>query len=284
MGLALVVCAVASVAWPFIDWAHLFNVRSALARREIGPALALAIALFAFSFPLSVLDKVYASRQEGVLGNYWSAAASLASLGAILAVTRTRGGMIALVAAVSGVRFLVQLASAAWLFGRHCPQLRPSWSAVSRRSATRLTSAGGLLFVIQIAALILFNTDNLIIARVLGAAHVTPYSVTWTLFTIPTLLITLIFPYLWPAYAEALARRDARWVARTFRLSLLGGTGVTVAMVVPLVLLGNWIIRVWVGPEAVPGTALQSSHVTISQPGRPIEVRGVERGMVSHSA
>src|SRR6266542_2735268 len=28
----------------------------------------------------------------------------------------------------------------------------------------------------------------------------------------------------------------------------------------------------------------QSSHVTISQPGRPIEVRGVERGMVSHSA
>ena len=28
----------------------------------------------------------------------------------------------------------------------------------------------------------------------------------------------------------------------------------------------------------------QSSHVTISQPGRPIEVHGVERGMVSHSA
>ena len=56
--------------------------------------------------------------------------------------------------------------------------------------------------------MVVFSSDNLVVSHYLGAAEVTPYSVTWRLVGLAALLQSLIFPALWPAYAEAYARRD----------------------------------------------------------------------------
>ncbi len=255
-GLAAVLGAAVAALWPFVDWAAVFNVHSDVARSEIGRATGLALALLLVGFPLTLLDKIYAAHQEGAVGNLWSGAANLASLGSLVAVTQTRGGMVWLVAAFSGTRLLVTTASAVWLFARHMPELRPAPRFVDRSSARRLLSEGGQLFVVQIAALLIFETDNLVITQVLGPEQVTPYNVAWRLFTIPTLAVTLLFPYLWPAYVEAFTRGDAPWVKRTFHLSLWGGGALALALAAPLVLLGQEIAVRWAGPPAEPPFSL----------------------------
>ena len=113
-----------------------------------------------------------------------------------------------------------------------------------------------MFFLVQIAALVLYSTDNIIIARVLGAESVTSYSVTWSLLALTQILTTAAFPYLWAAYGEALARRDGAWVARMLRRSLILGTGVTAALLLPLTLFGDTAVRLWAGPEAVPTRAV----------------------------
>jgi len=115
---------------------------------------------------------------------------------------------------------------------------------------------GGMFFVVQIAGLLIFQTDNLIIAHFAGPDQVTPYSVAYRLFGYTSLLQLLIFPNLWPAYTEAIARHDVTWVRRTFRANSVLGTALTLVLALPLVFYGIVIIRVWAGPAAVPPFAL----------------------------
>ena len=69
-------------------------------------------------------------------------------------------------------------------------------------------------------------------------------------------LQSLIFPALWPAYAEAYARRDYGWIRRTFSVTMKGTVALNLFCVAVLVLFGRSLIRLWAGPAAVPTTAL----------------------------
>jgi O-antigen/teichoic acid export membrane protein len=254
--IALSLGAAFFVVWPRVDWAALLNVHSPLARAEVGGVVAVAVLFFLMGLPLTVVDRVYAAYQEGATGNLWSVAATLAALAALVGAVRTTGGMVALVLAVGGTRLTVQIVSAIWLFEKRHPELRPGLSAVRRESLRRLSRTGGLFFVVQLAALVLFNTDNVIIAHVLGAADVTPYSISWTLFTLPSMGFSLVFPYLWPAYAEALHRNDVEWVRRTFRLSVILSVTSALIVALPLVVFGRPLVKAWAGNDAVPATSL----------------------------
>ena len=59
------------------------------------------------------------------------------------------------------------------------PCLRPRWSSVDLRSARELLDSGSSFFLIQVAAVIVFSSDNIVVSHYLGASEVTPYSVAW---------------------------------------------------------------------------------------------------------
>jgi O-antigen/teichoic acid export membrane protein len=242
--------------WPHVSWDRVFNVRSLQAREEVGPAVAVAFAIFVLNLPFSITGKIYGAYQEVAKGNAWSAAGNVLGLAALVAVTRFNGGLISLVIAVSGAVLIVNMISAVWLFSRAKPWLIPRPSRVRYSAIRKLTSLGGMFFVIQVAGLVLFQTDNLIIAHYLGAAAVTPYSVTWRLFTYTALFQILAGPAYWPAYAEAFARGDRVWVRRRFKVNLRITIGSTLLLVLPLVFFGRSIIKRWAGSAAVPPGAL----------------------------
>jgi O-antigen/teichoic acid export membrane protein len=136
------------------------------------------------------------------------------------------------------------------------PWLMPRPSFIDTCAIKELLNSGSSFFLIQVAAVVVFSSDNLIVSHYLGAAEVTPYSVTWRLVGLAALLQSLIFPALWPAYAEAYARRDYGWIRRTFSLTMRGTVALNVACVFVLVLFGRLLIRLWAGPAAVPTSYL----------------------------
>ncbi len=257
MGLMLLLGIAIAVAWPWLDWAALFNIHSAQAKAEIGPAIAVSIGLMLLNFPFSLITtKIYLAHQEGLIANVWGMIGGGVGLVAIIVVTHTQGGLVSLVIAFSGSQALVGLASTLWLLLVHKPWLMPGIRSLSAQATRQLVNVGGMFFVVQIAALLIFQTDNLIIAHFAGPDQVTPYSVAYRLFGYTSLLGLLIFPNLWPAYTEAIARRDEAWVRRTFRLNSVGGTALTMVMALPLVVFGIPIIRIWAGQAAVPPFSL----------------------------
>jgi O-antigen/teichoic acid export membrane protein len=242
--------------WRIVPWDRVFNVQSAQARVEVNPAVAIAFTIFVLNFPFSIVGKVYGAYQQVALANGWAAAGNVLSLAALVAVTQLKGGLASLVVAVSGSVLLVNITSAIWLFGWSKPWLFPRLRRLTWSAVHKLTSLGGMFFVIQIAALVLFQTDNLIIAHYLGAAAVTPYSVTWRLFTYAMIFQILASPSYWPAYAEAFARGDKAWVRRSFSTNFRITVVSTLILAMPLVFFGQWIIRKWAGSVAVPSSGL----------------------------
>jgi O-antigen/teichoic acid export membrane protein len=143
-----------------------------------------------------------------------------------------------------------------WLVLWHKPWLRPRLGLVSLNEALTLLSTGWSFLLIQAAAMVVFSTDNIIVSHYLGAAEVTPYSVTWRVVGLGAVLQALVFPALWPAYAEARARGDIPWIRRTFAIAIRTTIALNVAWAMFLISFGRLGIRLWAGPAAVPPRSL----------------------------
>ena len=115
-----------------------------------------------------------------------------------------------------------------------------------------MMQSGGEFFVLQIAGLMAFNSDNLVVTHFLGPAQVASYSVAWRLTSYAAIAQTLIVPALWPAFSEAFARGDLKWVRRMFRRTMWATMSIAFGCSVVFALAGRWIIRVWASQAAVP--------------------------------
>ena len=153
----------------------------------------------------------------------------------------------------------VTLCNSIALFGvlfRFKPWLQPRLALVDRSIVRELLASGSGFFLIQIAGAVVFSSDNLVVSHYLGPAQVTPYSVTWRLVGFTAILQSLVFPALWPAYAEAYARGDYDWMRRAFRFTLRATLALNLGCVLNLLAVGKTAILWWAGRAAVPSTLL----------------------------
>ena len=250
--IAIGILAVSAIIVPRLPAVLFPLVESPVTRSEITPALAIAFIIFALNFPLLITNKVLSTHGENATSNLWSIGGSLANLGAILIVIGCRGGLPWLVLGSSGLGLLTNMACAIWLFGFQKPWLRPALSGFDREVTRDLFSSGWKFLVIGAAWMVNSETDNLVIAHYLGAAQVTPYSITFHMFAIATLLQTLAYPSLWPAYTHAYAQKDYAWIRRTFRTNFRISFVAAIVIVGFLIAFGIPIIRFWAGEAAVP--------------------------------
>jgi O-antigen/teichoic acid export membrane protein len=238
-----------------IDCVKLFNVSPATSASEVKRTVMLAAALMLLALPCNLGSKILAGYQELHFYNYATTAGAFAGLvGLSLGIT-LHVSMPTLYLMSLGC--LTYAAAAALLIALwRKPWLRPKLSAFDFPSARELLDSGSWFFLIQVAAVVVFSSDNLVVSHFLGASEVTPYSVTWRFAGLAAILQSLIFPALWPAYAEAYARRDYGWIRRTFAKTMRGIVGLYVVCALLLVSFGRFAIRIWAGQPAVPGSYL----------------------------
>ncbi len=250
--ISVVILAAGILSAPYLAGIFFPNLQTPLARAEVEPALLLALLIFACNIPLLITNKVLAAHHEIAIANLWSMGGTVANLFAILAVIWFQGGLPWLVIGSSGLGLLTNVACAVWLFGWRRQFLRPRFGALDLTVLKDLISVGWKFLVISAVWMVNSETDNLVIARYLGAAQVTPYAVTFAVFANATLLQTLAYPSLWPAYTEAFAHKDFAWMRRTFRGHMKLSFISAFVVVTVLVIFGAPIIRFWAGETAVP--------------------------------
>ncbi|HXX40748.1 MAG TPA: oligosaccharide flippase family protein [Chthoniobacterales bacterium] len=232
------------------------SLQSQAVHVEAVVAVAIALSIFGLNFPLLVTPRILAAYQEMAFANLWNMARSLANLVALLAVIWFRGGLGWLVFGCLGLGWIINLISTIWLLVFHKPWLRPKLDAVDSAFVKNLFSDGWKFFFINAGWVINSQTDNMVIAHYLGPAQVTPYAITFGLFTVATVLQTLVYPSLWPAYTEAFAKRDYDWIRRTIRSNFKFSFITSLVVVSVLTIFGSPIIRFWAGEVAVPPFAL----------------------------
>ncbi len=242
--------------YPFINTSRLFNVHSPTAIRESGPALLVFFICFAANLPLGVVRSTQLGMQNAFIGNLWSTLGTVASLVALLIAIRLHAGLPLLVLSLSGPPVLAWLLNGVELFGFSQPDLLPSLNSFSRESASRLFRTGMMFFLLQLSVTVGMQTDNVVIAQIMGAKAVAAYAVPARLFNIIPGFLAMVSVSMWPAYADALARSDGPWIRKSFIRVTAFGTAITILATALLVIFGNRIMAFWVGPQVHASAAL----------------------------
>jgi O-antigen/teichoic acid export membrane protein len=249
---SLAIGGIAYIVWPHLNWFAIFHLSNVAMVPVVSHASAAALIVFLLGMPSSLVAKVLGGYQELKVVNSISALASVASLVIIAGLVSMKAGLIALVTGTCGSLVVVNYCGLIWLWSHHKPWLRPRPHHLDWNAARKLLSSGWHFFVLQLAGIVVFNTDNLIVTHYLGPAQVTPYSVTWRLVGYSAVLQTLLTPALWPAYSEAFVRGDLAWVRQTFRRISYLTMGSALAFTGILAVAGRPIIRLWAGQAAEP--------------------------------
>lgn len=237
-------------AYGRVPWAHLFNVTSATATEEAGPAAAVLVGCFLANLPISALPQVRFGLQQGYVNSMFVGIGNIAGLVLLVIATHMQLGLPWLVLAMAGAPVLATLVNG-FALAAQSPWIRPTFRDVDSAVVRTLLRIGLLFLVLQLAAAVAFTSNSLILAAMLGPSAVADYAVVSKLFLIPTLLVGLAVSPLWPAYREAIGRGDLAWVRRTFDRSVRMSLSVAGSTSVLLVLLGLPIIAAWVGTSTI---------------------------------
>jgi O-antigen/teichoic acid export membrane protein len=248
--------AVGALVWPQIPWASVFHLNDAEQILLSSHAVAVGYVVFLLGLPAGLAAKMLGGYQELRIANIFSAAGSVANLFAVILVAHWHGGLPILIGFSSGATVLANLVCLLWLWSTHKPWLIPRLHNWDYAIVRRLMGGGSELFILQLTGLIVFNSDNFVIAHYLGPIDVTPYSVTWKLVSYGAALQIIVTPALWPAYAEAYVRGDFPWIRRALRNVMASTMGAALTACFVMAVWGKVMIKVWAGDAAVPSQAL----------------------------
>lgn len=244
------------LAYRHVPWSSVFNVSSTTAAIESGPVVFVLVICFILTLPLGATQKIQLGLQQGYWGNLWETAGSLLGLLGIVVATQLEAGLQWIALSMAGVPVIFRAVNTLVFFAYQEKTLRPRIGHVDLAVVRRLVRTGFLFFVLQLAVIVGFQSDNIIIARILGVEAVAGYDVALKLSTLPAMFIGLVVVAQWPAYGEALTRGDTSWIRQTFGRTIQLSLFFAVPFALVLLIWGDSLIELWAGPEVIPSTAL----------------------------
>lgn len=251
-GVALFLMGTFAAASVVVDWADLWNVGDGLAADARAATTVLAVAV-ALGLPAALADKLNLARQLGGRNGALSATVAAATLVSAVMVVRLGGGLPAVVAATTLPAVVVRTGWLLAILGRD-ERVRPVRRLEG--SLRLLLRASAAFAILQFCAVVSFNSDQLVVARILGPLAVAGYAVPAKAFAILLAVSAASTTALWPAFLEAVARHDTGWVrAQAGRIMALAGVG-GVAFGLALLALGPWALSAWVGGGYKPDRSL----------------------------
>lgn len=225
-------------------------------QREASSALLAIVILTLFHLPMSVFLSTFSGIQKVHWNRFYSALYSVVTLIALLATVLVKGNLITLAVFTGIGNILVGVISGLHLFFLN-PHIR--LKSTNERETNNVPtiklifSSGIRFFALQLAALIILNTDNLVISHFLGPEKVTSYGVTFKLFYIFLTVINGSIAALWPMVGQAVGKNDYIWIQKAYNNVvlplLIAGGGIWIGGII----FSESIINLWAGSYAYGG-------------------------------
>lgn len=230
----------------FVDWVKILNTSPDLAG-ELQLLVFVVITSFALRFVFGLITTVLTADQKPAIGSCISVIGSIFYLIVLIILSKTTSGSLVYLAIASGGSSLIFIIMASiYLYSNTYRVIRPSLNAIQFKYFRDLGSLGIKFFLVQIAAVILFSTDNMIITQVLGPEHVTPYNIARKYMGLPLMAFSIIMWPLWSAYTEAYVKDDFIWIKR-ITAKLLKICVVFSAGVLLMLLFSSTFYKIWLG-------------------------------------
>lgn len=250
---------------PFINWAYVLNSPNSM-RDELSILSIIVFVFFCLRFIFQLLATVLTANQEPAKASLLDLLGSIFSLTIIYILTKvTSGNLIYLGTVLSFTPVLVLIISSFWFYKGNYKRFAPTFKLVKFKYARNLMTLGLKFFIIQIAALVLFDTNNFIIIHLFGSKEVTTYNVSFKLFSVVTMAFSIIVTPLWSAFTDAYAKDDIDWIKAT--ISTMKKIWLILSLLTAILLVSSpWIFKLWLGDKVNVPFALSvamSSYVIV---------------------
>jgi O-antigen/teichoic acid export membrane protein len=233
---------------PFLNWSHILNAPENMST-ELGHLALFVIVIFCFQLLLQLLGTVLTANQQPAKASVFNLISSTISLITIFILTKnTTGNLIYLGLALSIPPLVVLSVSSLWYYTHSYRMYAPSPFHVDLKYIRSLMGLGIKFFILQVATLVLYETSNIIIAQLFGSENVTLYNIGYKYFSVVPMLMLIIMMPLWSAFTDAWIRKEITWIKTTIKnLNYLWIAFTFMVMI--MLLLSNFVYKLWVGSE-----------------------------------
>lgn len=238
------------IANNFLDWAKILNVSSSL-RPDVTTLAIIVFTYFCLTFVFKIITTILTADQFPAKASLIDLIGQVCSMIIIIVLVKTtEGSLIKLGFALSLSTLSVLIGANIILFIGKYNRYRPKLSKVDFSYTKYLLNLGIIFFIIQMAAIIQFQTAQIIIARNLGTAEVTSYHIVYKYFGILYMMTNIFLAPFWSASTEAYQKNDMQWIKNAIKRYNQLNILMVVAGIVML-LFANTFYRLWLGEGKV---------------------------------
>lgn len=238
----------------FIDWQAVFST-NVVSQYELQWSMAVLAFLFLLNFTLLiVLQVLHASKKTFLTVAHQFLANFFALVAVFLAKTLIAPSLF-VICLLYGISQVVTTVYISFIFYRKNFSLVPNLRSFSVNRIKLIAFLGGQFFIIQLAVLVIFSTDKIIIIKLFGPAALTEYELIFKAYSAILIISTLFLTPLWSRYTHAAAEEDYSWMRGALRRS----HWVCAILFIPSMILyffGADIVFLWAGYRIESGSSL----------------------------
>lgn len=234
----------------WLDWSSILKVPAEM-NAEVTILAVIVFTYFCMQFVFRIIATILIADQKPAMASLIDLLGQVLCLAVIFILVKvTEGSLIKLGLALCISPMLVLIGANLFFFYGKYRKFRPAFSEIRFTYGRDLLSLGIKFFVIQVAAIIQFQTANIIIARSFSTADVTSYQIVYRFFGILNMLTVIFLTPFWSASTEAFFKNDIAWIKNGMRkynlLNILLAGGGTLMLV-----FSGTIYRLWLGEGKV---------------------------------
>lgn len=185
---------------------------------DLKEALFVLVIYFCVTFVLKILSVILIADQRPAYSSFIDFVGQVLSLLFIIIVASSIEGSLSILSYCLCVPpLLVWIAFTFICFGKDYKNYIPSLKYVNFRYVNSLLTIGVKFFVIQIAAIIQFQTANFLIGRLFSMSEVTEYNIAYKYFNVLYMVFMILLQPFWSAVTEAYAKGDLDWIRNSIR-------------------------------------------------------------------
>lgn len=240
------ISAVMLLFFPLSDWLSISVFKGV----DIASALWLIVIGACITFALNFVQSAFAAMEKASAFSLFSLAVNvgfllLLALASFWPIHRMEPiAVMYIMAMVGGNAVLI------CQFRRSFPQYMPDRRFINHTLRAVIVKFGVRLFIVQLAALVIFTTSRLLASAWLGPESVVIYDAGFKVFSIVTMVHTLLMSTIWSSFTQAFEKREFDWISQTLkRLAILMLPLIIICAL--LAICAPVIIRHWLGSEQV---------------------------------
>jgi len=229
----------------YVDWQSVFNSNQ-VTNNDLILVIRISITFLLINFTFSIINQVFHGTQSSSMVSVNQAVSNLGSCILVYLLNVFTEPSLILLAIVYGVSILFSnCLLSLWFYSKNI-ELRPAFIDVKQDKLRSIFSLGIRFFVVQIAVIVLFTTDKIIITQLFSPDYVTSYDLVYKVFSVITLIHALFISPLWSSFSQAFFKNDYIWIKKMIN-NQLKLFAVLVVGCILLILLFPTIIYYWVG-------------------------------------